>query len=140
MVAQWLKFYRLPRRDKVLLWRAAAYLIAYCVALRWLGLARSLALSAVPVGPLRRRHSIDPGFPQRAALACDRARRLLGVGTCLSRSLALRRLLTSAGVDAAVRIGARRGAGGMTAHAWVESDRLTAPQGGAGFPQFPARL
>lgn len=141
MTAQWLKFYRLPRRDKVLLWRAAGYLIVYCVALRWLGLAGSVALSGARAGPPRRlRRAIDPGYPVRASLACDRARRLLGIGTCLSRSLALRRMLASAGVEAAVRIGARRTASGMTAHAWVESDLLAAPEGGTGFPPFPARL
>lgn len=122
MTSQWLKFYRLPRQDKILLCRAAGYLAIYAAALRLAGFRRSLALSrsldGPPQGP---RRDPGPGFPERVRQALDRAGRVLGIGTCLSRSLALRRLLASAGVDAVVRIGTRREDGRFAAHAWVET-------------------
>lgn len=121
MTRQWLKFYRLPRQDKVLLCRAAGCLVVYVAALRLAGFRRSLALSRSLGGPPQDSpRDPGPGFPERARLALDRACRVLGIGTCLSRSLALRRLLASAGVDAVVRIGTRREDRRFAAHAWVE--------------------
>lgn len=143
MKDHWLRFYRLPRQEKNLLFRAAGYLAGYVLALRLLGLKRTLALSE---GARCRRpeSGIEPAaaFPDRAQAALARARKLLGIGTCLSGSLALRHLLASAGLDAAVRIGTRRRGQGLEAHAWVEyADR----RGGAepftgGYKRFPARF
>lgn len=138
-----MKFFRLPWRDKVLLCRAAGYLVAYAAALRLMGFRRTLALSRVPVVPsLGRRRDPGPGYAARTGLALDRACRLLGIGTCLSRSLALRRLLASVGIDAVVRIGTRREGGRLAAHAWVESGpgiAVVDPRD-ATFHQFSARF
>jgi len=40
--------------------------------------------------------------------------------TCLERSLVLWRLLTSRGIPAQLRIGARKNGGKFEAHAWIE--------------------
>jgi hypothetical protein len=42
--------------------------------------------------------------------------------SCLARSLALWSLLRDAGLASQVRVGARQGAAGLLAHAWVEID------------------
>jgi hypothetical protein len=52
------------------------------------------------------------------------ARHGFGRITCLPRSLALWRLLRNQGIAAELRIGVRRDAGRLDAHAWVEHGRL----------------
>jgi hypothetical protein len=53
--------------------------------------------------------------------AVDRALALVpGDRRCLVRATALRRCLVAAGLDATVRVGVRRSAAGLDAHAWVE--------------------
>jgi len=140
MLSLWVKFCRLSRRDKVLHCRAAGYLVAYVLALRLLGLRRALALSRYPAASTQSGgRDAGSGYAKRAGLALDRARGRLGVGTCLSHSLALRRMLGSVGIPAVVRIGTRRQGGRLTAHAWVETEPGTlavAPQGPA-YQQFP---
>lgn len=133
---------RLTWRDGFLLCRAAAYLVVFAAVLRLAGLRTCLRLSGSAGDSSRGLRECDPGFPDRAGLALDRARKLLGVGSCLSRSLALRRVLASAGIAAAVRIGTRRDGGNLAAHAWVElaGRPLGTDAGVPGYRSFPARL
>ncbi len=140
---RWLRFYIMSPQDKILVLRAAALLVFYAASLRLLGLKRTLALS----GPL----SVDTAppadgsnntFPARAVSAVKRAGRSLSIGTCLSRSLAIRKLLNSAGIDAVVRLGTRSGGNGFEAHAWVEygGGTLDAEPDGTSYSAFPARF
>jgi hypothetical protein len=55
-----------------------------------------------------------------AATAIRRASNGLGIGTCLSRSLALRELLHKQGVRTRFRIGVDKNDGELIAHAWLE--------------------
>ena len=57
---------------------------------------------------------------QDAATAIRRASNGLGIGTCLSRSLALRQLLHNKGVRTQFRIGVDKNGGELKAHAWLE--------------------
>ena len=77
------------------------------------------------VAPLRPRPGTTSGMQglvDRFGRAVDRAsRRGPYRGTCLVRSIALRRMLSRAGVTAtAVRVGVRWHEGRFAAHAWVE--------------------
>ena len=54
------------------------------------------------------------------ALALRRASNGLMIGTCLSRSLALRDLLSKKGVATEFRIGVEKDGDGVRAHAWLE--------------------
>lgn len=64
----------------------------------------------------------QPGTSQAAvALAVSRAAaHHLWAMTCLPRALALQRMLARRGIAAALRIGVRKEAGTLAAHAWVE--------------------
>ncbi len=64
------------------------------------------------------RQLVDVAFITRAVHGLGRRLRL----TCLPRSLALCSLLREQGHPAVVRIGVRREAGQLLAHAWVELD------------------
>ncbi len=57
--------------------------------------------------------------PARAAALVAFASSFVPGSTCLTRALALSRVLRRRGVDARVVIGARRAAAGLEAHAWV---------------------
>lgn len=130
----------MSRQDKILAFRAALLLAWYVFLLRVRGVKSALRGSRAAwrggvVAP-------DGDFPPRAAAAVARAGRLMGIGTCLSRSLAVRRLLRSVGIDACVRIGTRRAGGALEAHAWVEyvGQTLGESPDGLCYNRFPARL
>lgn len=102
------------------------------LGLRFLALVLAARVGLATVGFRRTRSLLRPPRrarpdPSRERRLVDRARwwerRLRRVGTCLSRSLALWRLLAAEGVPCALRIGTRRSAqGAFEAHAWVEHE------------------
>jgi len=143
MRERWLRFYIMSPQDKILTLRAAVLLVFYAASLRFLGLKRTLALGgrgSADVAPA----ADGPGgtYPARAVAAVKRAGRVLGIGTCLSRSLTVRNLLQSAGIEAVVRLGARGNGTGFEAHAWVEyrGGTLDADPDGLRYSAFPARF
>jgi len=142
MINRWRTLFRLSSGDKLLLGRAAWYLLVFVVALRVLGAGRAIALSRARAVPRAHGAHAAPDFPARAGLALDRVRGVFGIGTCLSRSLALRRLLASAGIETALRIGTRPRGPSMEAHAWVEPAAGADPvnAAGTGYRPFAARL
>jgi hypothetical protein len=107
----------------------------------WVDLLRAQAALLVaqfvvwtrPHGSLVSRHSV-PSAPTRTPVrAAPRAEALaraihraahygLTRPGCLVRSIALKRLLSSSGFDAVVRVGVRQRNGSFDAHAWVELD------------------
>ncbi|MEO8198815.1 MAG: lasso peptide biosynthesis B2 protein [Thermoanaerobaculia bacterium] len=112
----------LPLHDQRLLCEAWWRLVAAAVRLR-LRPARAIALALVEPGAewADAGHSELPEPPESLALAVGRAgaHHLLPM-TCLPRALALQRMLRRRGYSAVVRIGVRKVAGGVSAHAWVE--------------------
>ena len=139
---KWMRFYRMSGRDKVLMFRAAGLLVAYTVSLRALGFKRTVIVSrSSSWSRFRALDQDEADFPARALAAVKRARRLLGVGTCLSCSLVTRSLLASAGIPADVRIGTRRSGATLDAHAWVEHRaRSTRETLDESYTPFPSRL
>lgn len=109
-------FRALSREDRRSLGRAWVYLLVADLALRVLPVHR--------VGALLRRL----GGRSRREISADRLARLVGIAgrhhlrpmTCLPRSLALQALLRRHGIEADLRIGVRREAGELRAHAWIE--------------------
>jgi len=59
---------------------------------------------------------------RRRALALKRIAPRIPRTHCLARALALRWWMRSAGLDAQMKIGIRKGANGLESHAWVELD------------------
>lgn len=106
----------LPREDRASLVRAWVYLLVADLALRFLPVPRVGAL-------LRRlgrrsRGEVDAG--RLAGLVGAASRHHLWPMTCLPRSLVLQALLRRHGIETELRIGVRRQAGELRAHAWVE--------------------
>ena len=120
MKAELRAFRALSREDRGSLARAWVYLLLADLALRILPVRR--------VGALLRLLGGRPGRGRRTEIPADRLAHLVGIAgrhhlhpmTCLPRSLALQALLRRYGIEAELRIGVRREAGEMRAHAWIE--------------------
>ncbi|MEA2563806.1 MAG: hypothetical protein QOH06_5310 [Acidobacteriota bacterium] len=95
--------------------RAWVYLLTADIALRFMALPRVERLLAGG----RRRQALPAG--RLAALVTAAARHHLLPMTCLPRALALQALLRRNGIPAELRIGVRREAGDLQAHAWIEA-------------------
>lgn len=115
----------LPGRDRWLLARAAALLMAVDLGLRTAGFVRvrrwlersGEERAARPVTPER---WVEAEAIARVVVAA--ARHHLYPMTCLRRALVLERLLAERGIPAVLRIGVRKDKEGFRAHAWVECD------------------
>lgn len=115
------RFRRLRNDEKTALLKAVPILAAAALALRVLGLKRTLELlERVPRGSDR--HETSCQALNRETQAVDRAARAMGVGTCLSKSLALNLRLRRLGIDTQVRIGVSDDGELISAHAWLERD------------------
>ena len=118
---------RLPGADRVTLVRAFLLLPATALGLRVFGFNRVLALLVRVLPDAGSSRSGDAGQRLAATTA-----QLVGIAarrgplrvTCLPRSLTLWRMLRNQGIDAELRIGVRRVAGLLDAHAWVEHGGL----------------
>lgn len=106
----------LRREDRGSFVRAWAYLLLADVALRILPVHRVEALLRRLGG--RSRRAADSA--QLAYLVGAASRHHLRPMNCLPRSLALQALLRRHGIEADLRIGVRREAGELRAHAWIE--------------------
>jgi hypothetical protein len=113
------RFFELSGRDRILLIESVVLLSATVCALRTLGFSRTVGIAT-----RQRRLGLPEGdganlvAPAQAAI--NRAGRITGVGTCLSKSLALSLLLSRRGVVTVLRIGVDKHSEGMAAHAWLE--------------------
>jgi hypothetical protein len=117
-MAKWQKFRALSRQERWLLLKALVLLPAARRALR-LGALRYLPRTATSGGP-----------PAAQTLeAAQRVAKMVGAAarhgpwrpTCLEQSLVLLWLLDRRGIPAQLRIGVRKDAGELEAHAWIES-------------------
>jgi hypothetical protein len=123
-VSKWARLWRLTPAERGLLLWALALLPLTALALRLIGFRRWQTLLA-RLAPIR------PGLNKDAATIIEEGRvvaRLVDAAarhglyraTCLPRSLALWCLLRRCGIDSNLRIGVRKEAGDIQAHAWVE--------------------
>jgi hypothetical protein len=121
----WRGFWRLNGYARGLVLEAAAALAATWLGLRLAGLQRWKAALAwflpsatIPAGP------IDPDLihsaREVARLEQAAARHLFFRANCLEQSLTLWWLLRRRGIEAELRVGARKEAERFEAHAWVE--------------------
>lgn len=108
----------LSRRELGSLIRAWVYLLVADVALRFAALPRVERLLALLASGRRRQAALPAG--RLAALVAAAARHHLRPMTCLPRALALQALLRRNGIQGELRIGVRREAGALQAHAWIE--------------------
>ena len=108
-------FLALPAAERKVLLEALVRLPLNAAMLRLRGLGSLPPADVRPAAPV-----VSPS--RMAALVAVAARNGLVRGNCLSQSVTLHQLLRRAGVAAQLRIGARRAADGIEAHAWVEHD------------------
>lgn len=108
-------FLALPAAERRVLLEALVRLPLNAALLRLRGLGDSGSAAVKPAAP-----AVSPA--RVAALVTVAARHGVVRGNCLSQSLTLQQLLRRAGVVAQLRIGARRAADGIEAHAWVEHE------------------
>jgi hypothetical protein len=121
------KLGRLSGREWSVMVRAGVLLFATALGLRTVGFNRVRALLGKALPDTGSGLSGDG--EQRLAATTARmvgiaARHGIGHVTCLPRSLTLWRLLRSQGIEAELRIGVRREAARLDAHAWVEHGGL----------------
>jgi len=123
-ISRYFSIYRaLPAREQKVLLASLALLPLFWLGLRLAGLQRFQArLDRSPIAP-----RAPLSQPEAAALgvAVNRAaNHVLGLATCLTRSLLLRWLLRRYGTTSDLRIGVRFEQGKLAAHAWVEKDGI----------------
>jgi hypothetical protein len=133
-VANWRRAWRLSWAERWLLAQALALLPLTALALWVVGLRRWQATVArlAPVGPVPRGDEAALLREGRATARLVEAAARHGPcrATCLPRSLTLWWLLRRRGIDGDLRIGVRKGAGRLEAHAWVELGGLVLNDGG----------
>ena len=105
--------------ERRLLARALWLLPAYAAGVRALGLRRARGWFA----HLPAIEGATQGQAVRMVAAV--ARRAPWAGGCLPAALTLQRLLAAQGIGSRLRIGVRKGEGGLEAHAWVEREGVT---------------
>jgi transglutaminase superfamily protein len=115
------RFVALARWERSIFLRALVMLPVTAVGLRVLGLRRVQAiLSTHPRAAAPPRGDDLLHARQVARLVAAAARHGPYRASCLPMSLTLQRLLRERGIDADLRLGVRKAAGCLEAHAWVE--------------------
>ena len=111
-----IRFNRLSRERRRLLLRALVALTAASAAVAFLPFRRAIRWGSVPLGSAANGSIEDIVSAVEAA-----ARRVPWRTVCIEKSLAVQRMLRSAGVDAVLHYGARNHAvqGKLEAHVWV---------------------
>lgn len=115
------RFFALDGAERSVFLRALVMLPLTAVGLRVLGLRRVQALlSTLPRTTSPSRSDDRVSARQVARLVAAAARHGPYRASCLPMSLTLQRLLRERGIDADLRLGVRKVAGVLEAHAWVE--------------------
>jgi hypothetical protein len=142
-VRNWSKVWRLSPAERSTLVQAQALLPLTALALRLVGfrrcqavLARLAPAAAAPAGADE--VAVLGQARATARLVEAAARRGPYRATCLPRSLALWCLLRRRGIDGELRIGVRKEAGRVQAHAWVEWRGVVLNDGDAVRERFAA--
>jgi hypothetical protein len=110
-------FRHLRRQDQLLLLQALCLVAVIRAGLTVLSLPRIVHLTQrpLPLGPGRI-------TPQRVQWAVTTASRYVPGAACLTQALAAQALLTSAGLQADLRIGVAKEGQSLAAHAWLERE------------------
>lgn len=116
------KLIRLRPREWVDLLRAQAALLVAQVVVWTRPHGRLVSRNPVPPAPAQAHAHAAPRAEALARAIHRAAHYGLTRPACLVRAIALRRMLTSSGFDAVVRVGVRQRNGRLDAHAWVELD------------------
>jgi hypothetical protein len=137
MMQRWRRFRRLSGFERGIVLEAAAGLLISWLAVRLLGFR---VCRSVFGKPLAGRNSWNSASGEANALGVARriahleavtATNLFLRTSCLEQSLVLCRMLRHRGMNADLRIGARKEADRFEAHAWVELDGTVLDGGGA---------
>src|SRR5580700_8903956 len=127
MIERWKRFWRLSALERGVVLEATGGLLATWIGLRLIGFRRWERVLAVFAPTVNTTGPAQGASLQESALLVARmleaaARNLFFRANCLEQSLVLGWLLRRRGIDAALRIGARKEADRFEAHAWVELD------------------
>jgi Transglutaminase-like superfamily len=125
MIERWKRFGRLSAFERNIVLEATGGLLATWVGLRLIGFRRWERVLAVFAPTVNTTGSAQGASVQESALLIARmqaaaARNLFFRANCLEQSLVLWWLLRRRGIDAALRIGARKDSNRFEAHAWLE--------------------
>lgn len=123
MTAKWQKLRHLSWRQRWILVQSLALLPFMALGMRLLGFKRSQKLLSSFVTAARPTIEVHAAIPQArsiAKLVGAAARNGLYRASCLPQSLTLWWLLRRRGIESQLRIGVRKVAGELEAHAWVE--------------------
>lgn len=128
-------FHRLPRRELAATARAWLMLLVTDLAVRRLPFP--LVRSLLARGPAAPPPAVPVEVTELLARAVDRAvNHHLHPIRCLPRALVLQTLLRRAGVVTELRLGVRREADGISAHAWLEADGIPVGEPAGHVEQF----
>ena len=127
MIERWKRFRRLSAFERGVVLEATGGLLATWTGLRLIGFRRWEGVLAILAPPANTTGSAQGASVQESVLLVARmqgaaARNLFFRTNCLEQSLVLWWLLRRRGIDAALRIGARKESDRFEAHAWVELD------------------
>ena len=125
MIKRWKRFRRLGAFERGVVLEATGGLLATWAGLRLIGFRRWERVLAVFAPPANTTGPARGASVQESALIIARmqaaaARNLFFRANCLEQSLVLWWLLRRRGIDAALRIGARKDSNRFEAHAWLE--------------------
>jgi hypothetical protein len=127
MIERWKRFGRLSAFERGIVLEAIGGLLATWIGLRLIGFRRWERVLAVFAPAANTTVPAQGASVQESALLIARmqaaaARNLFFRTNCLEQSLVLWWLLRRRGINAALRIGARKESDRFEAHAWVELD------------------
>ena len=127
MMERWQKFWRLSGYERGIVLEAAGGLLATWLGLRLVGFRRWKSVLAwlvpsVNTDGRKQTASQRESAELIARMAAAAARNVFFGTNCLEQSLVLWWLLRRRGIDAALRIGARKDSERFEAHAWVALD------------------
>jgi hypothetical protein len=127
MIERWKRFRRLSAFERGVVLEATGGLLATWIGLRLIGFRRWERVLAVFAPTVNTTGPAQGASVQKSALLVAKmqeaaARNLFFRANCLEQSLVLCWLLRRRGIDAVLRIGARKESERFEAHAWVELD------------------
>jgi hypothetical protein len=127
MIERWKRFRRLSAFERGVVLEATGGLLSTWIGLRLIGFRRWERVLAVFAPTVNTTGPAQGASVQKSALLVARmqeaaARNLFFRANCLEQSLVLCWLLRRRGIDAVLRIGARKESERFEAHAWVELD------------------
>jgi hypothetical protein len=120
------RYRALDAESHALFWRAFRLLPRVALSLRLRGYAQTEASlhsrSVAPPGRVLTEQEVAPAIAKTARMVRSASHLGPFQATCLAQSLTLWLLLQQQNISSAIKIGVRKNAGRLEAHAWVEHD------------------